>query len=732
VNIRTALAPFAIARRRLRSDPLFAAALFAATAATAFLFALVPQVFGRMAESSLEETVAGANALERNVSIAGAGAIDAAQGEDPVASVVVQGDEHERRFPARVQEVTGDGRASVETSRYTILTRPGEAAIPGTTRYLTLRFLEDADEHVEMVEGDAPTDAAGPVEPPFGDRTAVTGLEIALSQTTADQLSVELGDRLFIGPAADDPLVRNIPLTDRRLLAVDVVGILGAREGDDAWLRESRLGRAAIRDTETMRFIFGYGLVAGEEYNELLAGVDPLPLRYEWRFLVDPEAVAAQDTGELASEVRQLEAAFGQTTFGQRLGLGVRTGLGRILARHEDDRQAAQAVLAVGGIALLAVALSVLGVLAALAADRRSEAIALLRSRGGSLAQTLSVQAVEGLLVAVPAGALGYAAATLAAGRSPELLPGLLVAGIVLAVGVLLAGAAVGTARRAVVPGRPDEALVPRLSPVRIALESLVVIAALAGAYLLRRRGLSSEGGFDPYLAAVPVLVGLAAAIVALRLYPLPLRALAWAAAPRRDLVPALGLRRLSRSPTLAVAPLLVVLLATSVGVLAATLAGTISVAQDRVAASDLTPLDTGTLDVFRVGIVVAGAYATVALALAPVLSARPRQRDLGYLRALGLSRRDALGLAAYELVPPVALALVLGVVLGLTLGYLVEPGLDLAALAAGEQAALRPAVAAPILLVAGLVLVTAAVTVLTGAAAARVNLSRVLRMGER
>ena len=120
-------------------------------------------------------------------------------------------------------------------------------------------------------------------------------------------------------------------------------------------------------------------------------------------------------------------------------------------------------------------------------------------------------------------------------------------------------------------------------------------------------------------------------------------------------------------------------------------------------AASQLTPLDTGTLDVFRAGILVAGAYATVALALAPVLSARPRLRDLAYLRALGLSRRDALGLAAYELVPPVALALGLGIVLGVVLGYLVEPGLDLAALAAGERAALRPAVAAPLLLVAGL-----------------------------
>ena len=111
-------------------------------------------------------------------------------------------------------------------------------------------------------------------------------------------------------------------------------------------------------------------------------------------------------------------------------------------------------MLAVGGIALLAVALSVLGVLAALAAERRSEAIALLRSRGGSLGQTLGAQAIEGLLVALPAGVLGYVAATLATGRSFEPLPALLVAGIVLAVGALLAGAAVGTAQRAVVPGR--------------------------------------------------------------------------------------------------------------------------------------------------------------------------------------------------------------------------------------------------------------------------------------
>jgi putative ABC transport system permease protein len=303
---------------------------------------------------------------------------------------------------------------------------------------------------------------------------------------------------------------------------------------------------------------------------------------------------------------------------------------------------------------------------------------------------------------------------------------------IVLAAGALLAGIALGPARRALAAKGRADVLVPRLSPLRMALEALVVIASLAGAYLLRRRGLSAEGGFDPYLAAVPVLVGLATGLLALRLYPLPLHALAWAAAPRRDLVPALGLRRLARQPSLASAPLLVVLLATAVGVFAATMSTSIAAAQEGVAAAELTPLDTSTLDVFRAGIAVAGGYAALALLLAPVLTARPRLRDFAYLRAIGLSRRDVLRLAAVELGPPVAAALVIGILLGVGLAYLVEPGLDLSALAAGRGAALEAPLLAPALLAAAILLVTAAAALLTGAAARRISLSRVLRMGER
>lgn len=729
--LRALLAPLLVAWRRLRSDRLFAGALFAAVAATAFLFALVPQLFDRLAAESLEETVARANPLERNVAITAAGKVQAAPGDDPFRSVVATGARYERRLPGSLRDVVDGPGAIAETARYSIVVPRGESGPAGTTRYVTLRHLEGASERLRAAEGRLPT-GAGQTPLPFREQPEGTSIEIALSATTAEQLSLGVGDRVFIFPATDDLLVRDVPGAQRRYLALDVVGILEAAPADAAWLRESRLGRAVIRDTETRRFVYAYGLFPREAYDELVAGVGPVPLRYEWRYPVDAAAVGESDTGELAGAVRRLEAIFGETTFGQRLGLGARTGLGRILERHETDREAAGAALAVGGLALLAVALTVLGVLASLAAERRSESIALLRSRGGSLAQTLAAQALEGLLVAVPAGVLGYAAATLVAGRPAGLLPGLLVLAIVLATGALLAAVAVGPARRALATKGRADVLVPRPSPLRLAVEALVVIAALAGAYLLRRRGLSPAGGFDPYLAAVPVLVGLAAGLLALRLYPLPLHALAWAAAPRRDLVPALGFRRLARQPSLAAAPLLVVLLATSVGVFAATMSSSIAGAQEGAPAIRLTPLDTGTLDVFRAGIAVAGGYAALALLLAPVLTAPPRLRDFAYLRALGLSRRDVLRLAAVELGPPVAAALVIGILLGVGLAYLVEPGVDLSELAAGREAPLAAPLLAPALLAAALLLVTTAAALLTGAAARRISLSRVLRMGER
>jgi putative ABC transport system permease protein len=90
----------------------------------------------------------------------------------------------------------------------------------------------------------------------------------------------------------------------------------------------------------------------------------------------------------------------------------------------------------------------------------------------------------------------------------------------------------------------------------------------------------------DPLLASVPALSGLAAGIVALRLYPIPVRALGWLAARGRGFVPVVALRTIARHSAGANLPLLVLLLTAAFG----TFASVVSTSLDRgqVAASYL------------------------------------------------------------------------------------------------------------------------------------------------
>ncbi|MEZ4571789.1 MAG: hypothetical protein R2849_15935 [Thermomicrobiales bacterium] len=99
------------------------------------------------------------------------------------------------------------------------------------------------------------------------------------------------------------------------------------------------------------------------------------------------------------------------------------------------------------------------------------------------------------------------------------------------------------------------------------------MLLAAAGIFLLRQRGLEPDvdaeglGGFDPFLTAVPVLLALAAGIVLLRVYPYPVRVLAWLARWLRGTVLFMGLRRTAFQSTAANLPLLVLLLAVAVSV---------------------------------------------------------------------------------------------------------------------------------------------------------------------
>ncbi len=732
--LRVLLTPALLAARRIRSDLPLTTAIFGVVLVTSFVFAAAPRAFQANADDGLQFAVAKASPFERNVEITQAGRIEPSE-QDPIAAVGSAGTRLVQRFPESVREVVRDRRDAVETTRYTAVDAPGMPGPPGTTRLMTLEYIEGAADHLRLSAGRMPEEHDEIVPLPFRlGQPQARLVEITIPQVAANQLTLGVGDVLYLEPDFEDVLVGPVPLSERRMIAAEVTGIFVPKtDADRAWLDDAKLDRAVTRDTDQRRYVYGFGLFAPSAYGEVADATAPLPLRYSWRFDVGASGFDAGGLDRLDSDVRALDASFGESTFGQRLGTGVRTGLSDVLTGYRGDRDAAAAAIAIGATGLLALALAVVALLGGLAANRRGESIALVRSRGGASWQVLGAEAVEGIAVALPAAALGCLLALLLTdGRrlAPSLL---LVAGIVLATGGLLAAAAAGAARSGLTARGRDEVAVGVVSPRRLAVEAAILVSSLVGVYLLRRRGLSDESGFDPYLAAVPLLLGLAAGIVAVRIYPLPVRFLAAAAGRRRDLVPALALRRVARQPGVTAAPLLVLLLGVSVSVFTAVVAATLSRAQEGIGSALLSPLATGTLDIFRGGAVLAAAYAAFVIVLALLLTSRSRLRDLAYLRALGLSRKQAVAVTAGELAPPFVVALVVGTALGLATAYLVEPGLDLTALAAGgRDVALRLDPVAPLVLAVGLLAVAAVAVWATAAVVRRMSLSRSLRMGDR
>src|SRR5690606_32287473 len=208
-----------------------------------------------------------------------------------------------------------------------------------------------------------------------------------------------------------------------------------------------------------------------------------------------------------------------------------------------------------------------LALVAATAGNRRREELALLRARGGSWPTLLHRCLAEAALVVLPAAALGWLLHLPVPGRSdPALVPGLGAAPVTVAAGALLLVAvvlALGGRARPVAAQRSELVHYP---PVRITIEVAVVLLAGVGVLVLHQRGLTRVGGADPYLAMVPVLIGAAAGLLALRLHPWPLRLLGLLTARRPGVVAFLGLARASRAAPVTALPMVVLVLAVAVG----------------------------------------------------------------------------------------------------------------------------------------------------------------------
>ncbi len=562
--------------RRLRVEGSATLVLAGVVLLTSFALIALPRFLNQVSDDALRTAVRDAVPINRNISIERGDRIFASDEADPLQRVDDEGSSLRADFSEPIRDIIGEQRYVVDTTNYEVSAMPGDPTVP-FPRFLRIRYQQDVDSNITLVEGRMPAPAE-PVEVQLVEGDAPVELpahEIVISPETSEEMRVGIGDSLLISPVREDQLNVGMALSEiDYTLVATVTGIIEINDPDDEyWYGDTRLERPVIVENPDFVLIFGMGLMSPDNYDQLLNDTSPGRWNYGWRYFVDPDSFDAGEIDEITDELQALQVQYGASGRATIDENRLRTGLVRIADVYRGQRQLTISMLSLVIAGTLIVALAVAALLGSLIAARRSGATMLARSRGASGRQLGWSEIVESLIVYFPAALAGMLLATLLIPGRPSALVVPLVVGVTVIVAMIVLllslpdlsgdlGGLLQATRGGAGRGR-----------YRLVVEGLIVLAAVGGLVLFRRRGLEAgslsnpDQGFDPFLTAVPVLLTLAIGVVVLRLYPLPVRVLGWIGSLRRGAVIFVGFRRIVQQPLAARLPLVVMLVATGLAV---------------------------------------------------------------------------------------------------------------------------------------------------------------------
>ncbi|WP_066365275.1 FtsX-like permease family protein [Herbidospora mongoliensis] len=462
---------------------------------------------------------------------------------------------------------------------------PVDIRLDGSTgpshEYVDFAWLPGAANRVKWVEGTPPgpssTLARVPGQPELRDLKVI---EIGLVAEARDKMNIKVGATLLLG--------NSYPVVAR------VTGIYEVTDrADRFWEHNYEVTRAVIRpipgDTESE------WLTTGLVSDEGLASLDERrELGYSWVYGLNRDTVSSADVKAMVAQVDDYKRILTDLSGGRAgspfdLRFGLETGLDLVLTNFLTVLRTAETLLylLLGGLAV--VSIGVLALAVQLLTERMRTALSLVRARGASLGQVVRTGVGVIALGVAPAALLGYGLSYLVTG--PSSLLGHLVPVVLSLTTILFATGRLALAHRRPLKDARSDLVSVRPSPRRIALEFLVVLLGAGGAYLLRTRGVASDAqelGADPLLMLAPAGLALAAGILTLRLYPLPLKLFTKIAGRRPGAVPFLGLTLAARSRGGAALPVLILLPALAVSVFGALVSGAISDTQSRAAWQDV------------------------------------------------------------------------------------------------------------------------------------------------
>ncbi|WP_399126975.1 ABC transporter permease [Streptomyces sp. ITFR-6] len=403
-----------------------------------------------------------------------------------------------------------------------------------------------------------------------GKVTAATKeVQAAVTEETAKALRIKVGSAV------------SVPASGGGRFTVRITGIVTPLHPEAAYWSAEQLLRtpslvAKPSKTEP-RYYWTAALLLPPDAAPALLTTTGQPEAY-WRLMPDVSRLTTLDTDRIRSSVASLEG--GPELLKVRASAGatatVTTDLDEIVSTYEGTRQAIRPVVTVAAVVLL--------MTGGLIAGRRHDELALLRARGGSLRSIGGRLLAETAVTAVPAAALGLLLAVLVTdgGRRWPSAAG------ATAVGALVCAAlpvhTVLLHRRPRLHGGRDDLVSVRPSRRRTVAELTLLVLAVGAVVALRRRGTGGEGGTDLLVSAAPVLVALIAALMLVRLYPLPLRLALRSVARLRGAIGFLALARAGRSSAAGTLPLLALLVALTTAAFGGSVLAGVAAARDTAA----------------------------------------------------------------------------------------------------------------------------------------------------
>ncbi len=432
------------------------------------------------------------------------------------------------------------------------------------------QFADRLDSEIKLVDGRKPN-PPGSEQPPL--------VEVMIGKASADKLGLKLGDSFDLHP---------FWRTDKQPVRVTIVGLIEPRDiSDPYWFGKTDRFLSDTQNWDTYPFWVDEATV-----NKVLAAYLPdMDSSVDTYGLVNIGRINARNARTIEDGARSLDPAIREKVNGATS----ETKLADIVSSYRTKLFFTRLPLFALMLQVVGIALYYLVMVATMLIERQAGEIALLRSRGASSRQVVAIYAIEGLILCGAAALLGPYIAKLGisvlgytppfenlSGNSALEVPTSRLAFAAAAGGAALAFAALlipawRAARQSTIDYKHSLAR-PQTQPLFLRYYMDLVLVGV-GAFLfyqLREKGslvtekLFGDLSADPLLLASPTLFMLMVALVFLRLFPLALRFVAWATHRLESPTVALGLSRMTRAPMQYSRLILLLLLATAVGMFAA------------------------------------------------------------------------------------------------------------------------------------------------------------------